>query len=144
MKKSWIVLIVACITMLIGTCWIEQVSINKDAVTILNYGYWGFNRTSVKIINRDEITAVVVRLLASTAVDCATPHKVCITTKNECIMLDSYVSNSEKKANKYRGLIEDGIKKGVFFSQRMPNIDCVYASLVALVLWFLFDRKIFQ
>jgi hypothetical protein len=144
MKIAWIVLFVAFISMLVGTCSIEQISIEKDELIICNYGYWGAKRTSIKIIKRNEIKAVDVSLRAGTAVDCATPHGVRILTGNECIWLSSYIFNSKGKANKYRGLIEDGIKKSNFFSRRMSNIVCVYGSLVLLVLWFLFDRKIFQ
>jgi len=130
--------------MLIGTFSIEQISIERDELIIRNYGYWGAKRTSSKIIKRNEIKAVDVSFRAGTAVDCATPHGVRILTGNECIWLSSYIFNSEGKANKYRGLIEDGIKKRIFFSRRMSNIVCVYGSLGLLVLWFFFDRKIFQ
>jgi len=143
MKKSWIVLAVACITMLAGTFSSEEFSIERDELIICNYSYWGAKRTSLKIIPRSEIEAVDVGASSGYSKG-STPCVVRIRTRNEIILLGSYMFNSWEKASKYRGLIQDGIKSGVFFSRRMSNIVCVYGSLVLLVLWFLFDRKIFQ
>jgi len=144
MKKSWIVLAVACITMLLGTCWIEQVSIDKDAVTISTYGYWGFKGPSIRVIPTDEIQAVDVQPCANRMHKGGTPYGVGIRTRTERVLLNSYVFNSVAKACKYSGHIEEGLKTGSFFSRGMPNGDGIYASLVLIVLWFLFDRKIFQ
>lgn len=143
MKKSWIVLIVACITMLTGTCWIEQVSIDKNAITISTYGYWGFNCSSIRIIPLDQIKSVDVET-SSISSKGGTPYVVSIRTGSERILLHSFIFNSGEKTVKYRGLVEEGIKNCSFFSRRMPNSDGIYASLILIVLWFLFDRKIFQ
>ena len=130
--------------MLLGTCWIEQVSIDKDAVTISTYGYWGFKGPSIRVIPTDEIKSVDVETSSISAGKGGTPYVVSILTGSERILLHSFLFNSGKKANKYRDLIEERIKTGFFFSRGMPNGDGIYASLVLIVLWFLIDRKIFQ
>ncbi len=73
-----------------------------------------------------------------------TPYGVSIITDTERTLLTSCIFNSEEKARKVKKQIEDGISSGTFFSRRMANFVCVYASLIGVILWFLFDRKIFQ